>query len=165
MKNNVSKQVDIKPYQGQYSQAITELFYQAVHNIDTQIYNAQQKQAWAPYPINYQKWQQRLIATQPTLLFKGQTLIGFIEFDNQGYIDCLYISPQHQQQGYATLLIKHILDIAMHKQIKQVSVDASIIAKPMFEKLGFTVQSENQQVRSGVTLKNYSMLLNIEQLS
>jgi putative acetyltransferase len=40
---------------------------------------------------------------------------------------------------------------------ERVYVEASICARPMFEKLGFTILSENQVDLGGVKLMNYLM--------
>lgn len=151
----------LQTYQNQYNRAITELFYKAVYNIDERVYNSQQKQAWAPYPIDYKQWANRLADTQPYLLFKNNKLIGFIEFINRGYIDCLYIHPDFQQQGYATQLIEHVVNIAQKESIKQISVNASLIAKGLFQQFGFITLKENKVMRNGVSLINFSMQLQV----
>ena len=43
--------------------------------------------------------------------------------------------------------------------INQLFVEASIIAKPLFEKFGFTVLHENKVVRNNVILVNFTMHL------
>ncbi|GLX78554.1 acetyltransferase [Thalassotalea insulae] len=149
----------ITNYSSAYAKAIAELFYQAVHAIDASVYSEQQKQAWAPAPIDYQKWQQRLAIKQPLVALIDNQVAGFIELDPDGHIDCTYVLPKFQGRGVASTLIKYLLSKAQSLGLTELYVEASIIAKPVFEKLGFVVEQENSVVRNNTLLTNYSMRL------
>ena len=46
--------MDIRCYSPAWARDIADLYYQSVHAIDSAVYTPEQKQAWAPAPIDYQ---------------------------------------------------------------------------------------------------------------
>ena len=62
-----------------------------------------------------------------------------------------------------TRLVQHAVNTCFALNINRLFVEASICAKPMFEKLGFKVICESQVRIKGVELLNYNMELVKEQ--
>ncbi|WP_231517059.1 GNAT family N-acetyltransferase [Marinobacterium lacunae] len=84
-------------------------------------------------------------------------MAGFIELDTDGHIDCTYTHPDFQRMGVASTLYEYLLEEASTRKIKRLYVEASLIAKPFFERRGFSVVRKNEVQRNGVTLVNFSM--------
>lgn len=57
------------------------------------------------------------------------------------------------------MLINHIFKIAKENEQTLLRVDASITAKPFFEKFGFKVLKKNRVKRGNIELTNFTMLL------
>ena len=93
----------IVEYTSECSNDIASLFTEAVHEIDDAIYDKAQKNVWAPKPIDYKKWGDRLARTKPFIMLINNQVAGFIELEADGHIDCTYVSPQFQGRGVATL--------------------------------------------------------------
>lgn len=148
-------------YSSTWARDITDLFYSSVHAIDSSIYSNREKEAWAPKPIDYDKWKCRLDCKKPYLLMIQGEGAGFIELDSDGHIDCTYVLPKYQNFGVATLLLQHVISLAKEAGLKKLYVEASIVAKPFFEKFGFTVEGKNEITRNETILINYSMLVRI----
>lgn len=148
--------ISISAYSHQYEAAVAELFTAAVHAIDTSIYTKAQQQAWAPQPINYAYWQQRLSSERCYLAIENEQLLGFIELD-QGDIDCCYVHPFAQAKGVATRLYLHVEAIAKQRGYEHLRVDASTVAKPFFEKQGFKLVRQNHVARAGQILCNFTL--------
>lgn len=149
--------MNITTYTDDKAKEIAELFYQAVHAITPSVYSAEQKAAWASSPIDYAGWSSRLNKTKPFIAIIDNHVAGFIELSAEGYIDCTYTHPNHQGQGVASALYEHLLAQAKISGIKRLSVDASLIAKPFFERRGFSIIKKNEVQRNGVCLVNFSM--------
>jgi putative acetyltransferase len=58
--------MEIIEYSSSRAKEITDLFYSSVHAIDSSIYSDREKHAWAPKPIDYDKWKSRLDCELPT---------------------------------------------------------------------------------------------------
>ena len=147
----------IQNYTSDYIEAITDVFYDAIHAIDDSIYTEAQKNAWAPLPRDYESWAGRLMFKRPYFAMDGQQLLGFIELDPDGYIDCMYTRPDYQRQGVGSALYEHLEGVAREKGLKHLRVEASLVARPFFESKGFAVVSENQVERKGELITNFKM--------
>jgi putative acetyltransferase len=84
-------------------------------------------------------------------------IAGFLELDTDGHIDCAYIHPRFQRRGIMTGLVSHAVDTCFAFNCPRVYVEASICAKPMFEKVGFNLVRENIATIRGVALLNFHM--------
>ncbi|TPE53417.1 GNAT family N-acetyltransferase [Maribrevibacterium harenarium] len=149
--------MEIQPYSPDKAREVTNLFYAAVNGIADDVYSPQQKAVWAPEPVNYAAWAARLAQTQPFLAICAGAVVGFMELEADGHIDCTYTHPEFQGRGVASMLYAYLETEAIRKGIGRLYVEASIVAKPFFSKLGFTEVKQNTLQRQGVELVNYSM--------
>ena len=150
----------IRPYRDDDHRAIADLFHSAVHAIADDLYSPSQKQAWAP-PPDYPHWQQRLARTRPWVAVAGQEIAGFIELEADGHIDCLYVHPDHQRKGVAGDLLDYVVDLARERGLTRLYTEASRVARPVFERRGFFLQTEHHVSRRGQTLINYTMVFTL----
>jgi putative acetyltransferase len=147
----------IVEYSSDRAKEIADLFYESVHSIDSSVYSEEQKHAWAPMPIDYLKWEVRLKNKKPYVLLIKNEVAGFIELEFDGHIDCAYVLPKFQREGVATNLLNHVKSVSKGLGLNQLYVEASIVAKPLFEKNGFLVENKNQVSINNMVLVNYSM--------
>jgi putative acetyltransferase len=158
--NNV---VNIRTHLPSDAEKLPTVLYQAVHAIQDSVYNQDQKSAWAPKVDEavLAKWQARIEKKRPFVAEYNDDVVGFIELEVDGYIDCFYITPKAQSLGIGGMLYQQALNEARGFGIKTLTVDASKTALSFFEKRGFKVVSENQVSINGCELTNYSMIKDI----
>lgn len=149
--------ITIISYTSQYAEEISKLYHASVHAITPEIYTKEQQEAWAPTPPDYTMWYERLQKTQPYLAMLESKIVGFIELENDGHIDCAYTHPEHQKSGIMTKLYEHIEWLAYEKKLQRLYVEASFLIQPFFEKRGFKIIQENKVLRNDCILTNYSM--------
>ncbi|EHL0850915.1 GNAT family N-acetyltransferase, partial [Escherichia coli] len=78
-------------------------------------------------------------------------LVGFITCIEH-YIDMLFVDPKYNRCGVASALLKPLI-----KSESELTVDASITAKPFFERYGFqTVKQQRVECR-GAWFTNFHM--------
>lgn len=147
----------IQRYKPSRAAEIADLFYRAVHAIDSSVYSEAQKEVWAPEPIDYDRWAERLEKTQPFIAVIEDRVVGFIELESDGQIDCMYTLPEFQGLGVASALYAHLVKEAHRQNIKRLRVDASAVASPFFAKRGFTLIRRNELLRQGVSISNFTM--------
>lgn len=75
----------------------------------------------------------------------------------EGHLDRLFVSADHQGRGIARGLVRRLLKDAIDHSIEEITTDASITAKPFFERMGFSVVREQSVECRGVWLTNYRM--------
>ncbi|MGQ3890777.1 GNAT family N-acetyltransferase [Legionella sp. CNM-4043-24] len=90
----------------------------------------------------------------------GDQIVGFMEFESNGHIDCFYCHHQYQGKGVGKALMKYIKNIAEDNGISRVWAEVSITAKPFFEKQGFEVVKKQTVNLRGVELVNFVMECN-----
>lgn len=149
----------IRPYHPNDIDTILKLFRETVHAVNLKDYSVAQLNAWAPAALNREKWASGLEANFTVVCHYNGIITGFADIDNKGYFDHLFVHKDFQGQGIATMLADTIEGHARDNRFSKIKVDASITAKPFFEKRGYTVLKEQQVERSGEILTNFLMEL------
>lgn len=136
---------------------VRALFRQTVLNINTQHYSLDQVKIWASAADDEQRWLQ-MLADQHFLLAKNEdTILGFGTITPNGYLDLLYVHHNYQGQGIGKALIQALFDYAKTQNIGTIKSDVSITARPLFERMGFVVEREQQKLYKDIIFINYIM--------
>ncbi|MBS0202276.1 MAG: GNAT family N-acetyltransferase [Planctomycetes bacterium] len=150
-------QLQIRLYQQGDHGAIAEIFTTAIHEIASRDYTPEQCQAWAGRTVNFGHWKNRCERKRPFVAVVDSTIAGFLELDPDGHIDCAYIHPRFQRRGIMTQLVEHAVATCFARHLRRVYVEASICARPLFEKCGFQTICENVVKIGEIALLNYKM--------
>ena len=137
---------------------LSELYYETITTINSKDYNEEQIKAWASTADRTENLLRR-INEQHFFVAESddKKITGFASLDKPGYLDLLYVHKNFQHRGVATLLLQEIFNTANELNISKLQTDASITAKPFFEKHGFkTVQQQTVKIKD-VELINYKM--------
>ena len=159
----VAMQIIIRDYQTSDARALTDIFYDAVHEMAAGYYTPTEINAWAPLPRDYALWQQRLDNKPPFVAIVDEKPAGFIRLENNGHIDWTYTHKDYQRQGIATALYSHLEQQARQRDIGVLYVEASHLARPFYEKQGFSVVRRNEICRGHLQLINWSMQKSLAQ--
>ncbi|GLP95865.1 GNAT family N-acetyltransferase [Paraferrimonas sedimenticola] len=153
----MSTPLQIRPYRRQDAKQLTEIFYQTIHSVGHQYYNQAQVNAWAPLPINYEHWQQRLDQTPPLVAVMGSRIVGFMTLAENGHIEWSYTHSQYQRQGIASQLYQTLEQNAQALGLTRLTVNASRFAEPFFTRQGFTRLKQLRTLKDGQELVNWQM--------
>jgi len=137
---------------------LSELYYETITTINLKDYDEEQIKAWASTADRTENLLRR-INEQHFFVAESddKKITGFASLDKPGYLDLLYVHKNFQHRGVATLLLQEIFNTANELNISKLQTDASITAKPFFEKHGFkTVQQQTVKIKD-VELINYKM--------
>lgn len=149
--------MDVRPFRDSDLDAVVELFTASVHHLAARHYDEAQRAAWAPVPPDRGAWRNRLGALQTLVAEQGGTLAGFVSYRPNGYIDLLYVSPDAPRRGVATALYHEAESALVSAGIKELTVDASLVAHAFFEHQGFLVEEMQTVTRGGVSFQRYAM--------
>lgn len=163
MKTESGPAIEIRIYRSGDHAAIAEIFTRAIHEIACEAYSREQCLAWSdpepnPEP-NPGHWKKRCELKRPFIATIAGNVAGFLELDPDGHIDCAYVHPGYARRGVATALVRHAIETAFGFGLSRLYVEASLCAKPMFERLGFRVVRENMARIRGIELVNFRMEL------
>lgn len=134
---------------------MARLFYDTVHTVNAKHYTNEQLDVWA---TDLEAWDRSFLAHNTLIAEIEETIVGFADVDNTGYLNRLYIHKDFQHKGIAHTLVNELERRARNTGISDFKTYASITAKPFFEKQSYTVEKENKVVREGIILLNYQMV-------
>lgn len=136
---------------------ICRLFYETVRTVKLGDYSPDQVRAWAPDPPDPDAWHARM-SGRHTLVAEGDgEVVGFAELEEDGHLDMFYCRWDVVGRGVGSLLYAAVEDKAGDLGLDRIFTEASITARPFFERKGFAVLGRNTVVRRGVELTNFSM--------
>lgn len=145
--------IKIEAFKSEDTESIIELFRDTVHHVNSDDYDSSQINSWAPLTVDVEKWQTSLQKNETLVARIADVIVGFIDIDENNYLDHLYVHKDYQGQSIATLLITTLLE----NKEGTITTDSSITAKPFFEKQGFKVLRKQSVIRDGIELINYKM--------
>ncbi|NJO80133.1 MAG: GNAT family N-acetyltransferase [Cyanobacteria bacterium RM1_2_2] len=147
----------IRLFRPEDADQISQLFHQTVREINLRDYSSQQVKAWAPDDLNFRNWAEVCASRDTFVADDAGVIAGFGELEANGHIDCFYCHKDYQRRGVGRQIYQAIEARARELKLNCLFVEASITAKPFFERLGFTGGNAQQVTRRGVTFTNYRM--------
>jgi putative acetyltransferase len=147
----------VRRYNPEDLPAMLALFGRSVREIACHDYAPEQVAAWAPELPDIDGWSKRL-SNQMVFVCENQGQIaGFASVESDGHLGLLYVHPEAQRRGVASVLRARILEWAMARKLTNVFTEASITARPFFERCGFRVVRSQTVQAHGVSMANLRM--------
>ena len=143
----------IRKYRSADCKELAQLFYQTVHTVCRKDYTQEQLDAWAPGPVDLERWDRSFREHYSVVAVEGEQVIGFGDIDKTGYLDRLYVHADHQGKGVATAICNELEQAVAGN----VTTHASITARPFFEQRGYKVVKRQEVERQGILLTNFVM--------
>lgn len=143
----------IRKYQSGDLPKIIKLFCETVQNVNSNDYSSEQIAAWIS-GVDIKKWNCSLLAHTALVACENDTIIGFGDIDQSGYLDRLYVHKDYQRMGVASDLL---CELENSCNADKFTTFASITAKPFFLAKGYKTIRENYVIRDGVSLVNFLM--------
>ena len=134
-----------------------ELYVNTINHVCNKDYDDAQIAVWTSSIENAERWRNVLHHQVVIIAEKNNKMVGYGTLDKGNYIDFFYIHKDFQRQGIADKILAQIEFQAQKLGASHLSSDVSITARPFFEKKGFTVLKEQQNIRKGIELINYKM--------
>jgi len=135
--------------------AVIDIFLRAIREVASKDYNQAQIDAWAQ--VDRAAWGKRRLSRPTWVALLGQALVGFTDLVADGHLDMMFVCPAHQGIGVASLLLKTVEAAAKSQGLSRLFTEASITAKPFFEKRGFSIQAPQWVSKRGQALANFRM--------
>lgn len=133
---------------------MAKLFYDTVHEVNIRDYTAEQVNAWADGNIDLAAWDKSFTEHYTVVAEENGVIVGFGDITEGGYLDRLYVHKDYQRKGVATAICDAL---ESYPDTDELTVHASITAKPFFISRGYSVVKKQEVVRRGVVLTNFVM--------
>ncbi len=149
--------MSIRRYESRDCSEIMKLFYDTVHGINSKDYTDDELKAWAPENLDSSLWDESFLKSYTIVFILDNIIVGFGDIRYDGYLDRLYVHKEYQNQGIAKKIVDNLENYVEKLGVDIITTEASITAKPFFEKMGYNIIKEQQVERRGQYLTNYIM--------
>ena len=147
----------VRPFRQGEEPALFEVYFSAIHLAAKRDYSLEQLSAWAPRDLDPQLWAQRIRGIDPFVVELHDQIVGYADFQPNGYIDHFFVSSYHPRQGVGRFLMEEILRRAAASCVEALTSDVSRTAQPFVEHFGFKVVKYHNPVVRNVVLPNAFM--------
>lgn len=144
----------LRSYRSADCEEMAKMFYDTVHEVNIRDYTVEQVNAWADGNIDLAAWDKSFSEHYTVVAEEYGVIVGFGDITEVGYLDRLYVHKDYQRKGIATAICDAL---ESYPDTNELTVHASITAKPFFISRGYSVVKEQEVVRRGVVLTNFVM--------
>lgn len=139
--------------------ALRELCIASITGLGSRHYSSDQIMAWRERVPDADNYERR--AADGAMIFiatdNGDSPAAYALLEQDGHFDRLYCHPGHSGRGHASALIAHAEEIARANGVTRLFTEASEVARPVFERAGYSVSHRRDFVIDGVAIHNYAM--------
>ncbi len=147
----------LRAFQSSETPELLQLFKDTVQHVNRKHYSSEQIEAWTTANTGAKVWSDRQLANHTIVAEANGTITGFGELTKQGHIDMLYVHKGFQRKGVASALLQSLEKYARSIKLKEITTDASITARPFFEKNGFQLIKAEHAIRNEVVFIQFRM--------
>ncbi|RVT81743.1 GNAT family N-acetyltransferase [Rhodobacteraceae bacterium CCMM004] len=151
--------ITLRPYTGSDADALVAIYRKSVRRLGPRAYRPDQVAAWlsvAPDRTEmhrlYTDGRHAIVAVDP-----NGAPVGFSDLAGNGHIRFLYVDPDHVGRGVGRAMVAALLDHARTLAVVSVFSDASDLARPLFERAGFTCIARQEHRIAGIRIHNHHM--------
>jgi putative acetyltransferase len=135
--------VALRPYVPADAKRCAEIFRASIEELAAEDYDADQREAWASRADDEGAFGARLSGALTLLAVIDQQIAGFASLKGGEEIDMLFVDPEFARQGVGLALVEALTKLAEARGARRLTTEASEVAKPLFERQGFTAQKRN----------------------
>lgn len=149
--------LSVRPYQSSDAAALSALYEASVRSLGARCYSAAQIDAWASLTPTPESLDGRMQDGRMRLVALTEDIAGFIDVEADGHIDLLYVAPAAAGLGVARTLLETAEALAPLSGANRLYAEASETARPVFERLGYSVVARRDFEVAGVAIHNWAV--------
>jgi putative acetyltransferase len=149
--------VALRPYVPADARRCAEIFRLSIQELAAEDYDADQREAWASRADDKEAFSARLASALTLLAVIDGRTAGFASLKGGEEIDMLFVDPEFARQGVGRALVDALTRLAGARGAKRLTTEASDVAKPLFERQGFTAEKRNLVRKGDQWLANTTM--------
>jgi putative acetyltransferase len=149
--------VALRPYVPADARRCAEIFRLSIEELAAEDYDADQREAWASRADDDEAFGARLAGALTLLAVIDGAIAGFASLKGGEEIDMLFVDPEFARQGVGRALVDALTRLAGARGAKRLTTEASDVARPLFERQGFTAQKRNLVRKGDQWLANTTM--------
>lgn len=148
--------LSIRNYLSPDADATIEIFLKAIREIACKDYTQKQINAWAQVE-DREAWGETRASRPTWIATYNSSPVGFADLEPGGHLDMMFVHPDFQGLGAASLLLQTVETAAHSFGLPVITTEASLTARPFFQSRGFTIVAAQEVQKRGHTLPNFRM--------
>lgn len=153
----VPEDVSIRRYEPADAEALIAIYRDAALVLGRQVYSEEQTRAWANYPEDLEEFRSLLSRGLTLCAVQDRQPVAFGQLHPGDHIAYLYCHSDHARRGLASSILARLEEQARSLGTVALRVEASGVARPLFERHGYHVVEEERPIRHGVEFVRYRM--------
>ena len=149
--------LSVRPYQSSDAAVLSALYENSVRGLGARDYSLAQIEAWASLTPSSDDLDRRMADGRTRLVAVAEDIVGFIDVEPDGHVDLLYVAPAAAGLGVARVLLETAEALAPLSGANRLYAEASETARPVFERLGFSVIARRDFEVAGVPIHNWAV--------
>lgn len=137
--------------------AVVKVYRDAVRRIGPTAYSAEQVAVWSRYPLDEQDFGQRLTQGYTLVAEEDGIIYAFGQINPRNVFAFLYTSGDTHKKGLGSQIYDALEAHAFADGLIDMHTEVSRIARPFFEKRGFTLDEVVRNVHFGVEFEWYRL--------
>lgn len=146
--------MEVRSYRPEDAVPLGQVLHRAIRDGASARYAREQLEAWSPKAPDGPEWAARLAAAETVVAVEGETRLGFMNVDPNGYLDLAFVLPDKMGQGISDMLYAVLESRARARGTACLSTQASLLAEPFFTRHGWQLVRWQEVEINGVVLKN-----------
>lgn len=146
---------EIRAYRPEDVDATITVFQRAIREVASRDYDAAQVAEWSE--VDRARWALKRLSRPTWVAVADGEVAGFSDLEADGHLDMMFVHPAHTRIGIASLLMATVEAAARQQGLERLFTEASITARPFFERRGFVIEAEQQVLHRGQSFTNYRM--------
>lgn len=150
----------LRRYEPSDADRVAWLYFISARVLGSRDYSVEQVKAWAPAPATRESVQARVSDGRLTVVACGSDgqILAYGDLEPDGHIDHLYAMPEVSGRGVAPAVLERLIHEARDQGLGHLHVEASALARGLFERAGFVVLRRRDFQIGGVAIHNYAMV-------
>jgi putative acetyltransferase len=148
--------VALRPYLPADAKRCADIFRRSIEELAADDYDDAQREAWTARADDEAAFGAKLAGALTLIAMIDGAVAGFASLKG-GEIDMLFVDPEFARQGAGRTLVEALSKLAQARGAKRLTTEASDVAKPLFERLGFAAQKRNLVRKGDEWLANTTM--------
>ena len=150
--------ITTRDYHEEDAPFLAAIYFNTIHHVNIKDYSQVQVDAWAPQnTLETASWIQKWHRIKPIVALLNEKIVGFVELEDNGHIDCFYCHHEHQGCGIGRILMQAAETKAKNISVQKIFAEISITARPFFEAMGFKIVKAQQVTIRDVVFDNFLM--------
>ncbi|CAM2187158.1 putative acetyltransferase [Paraburkholderia sacchari] len=136
---------------------LAALFRDAILTLTASHYDGAQRAAWAAAADDLDAFDARLTRGETLIAEHAGKPVAFGQLFPADHVEMLYVAPGWTRRGLASALIARMEALAREARASTLDTDASALARPVFERAGFSLVAQEVVRRGSVSLPRFHL--------